>query len=69
MKVKINKLGQDAKDIYVPMGSKVSLALEASGDSATGCQITVDMQPASPDTILNSEGSIITLTQKVSGGN
>lgn len=68
MLVKIAPLGERVVEVNVEQGTTVAQALEIAGILENGRSIRVNNVEADSNTSIVSEGSIITLAQKMKGG-
>ena len=68
MIVKIAPLGERVVEVNVEVGTSVGQAIDISGVEINGRGIRLNNTDATLDTLINDEGAIITLVNKMKGG-
>ena len=68
MLVKVAPMGETVTEVNVSTGITVEDILDTAGVDDNGRSITVNNVPASLDTIVNNENAVISLANKMKGG-
>ena len=68
MIVKVAPIGERVQEVNVEANTTVGQALDIAEVDDNGRTITVNGQPASLDTVITQEGTVIALAGKMKGG-